>query len=184
MIEDNNILKKFTKDFCQIVQKYTKYVIVSGLVCIATGRVRGTEDIDIIIEKMNFENYKKLHEELLEKFEILSPGDLEVKEIYKEYLCENIPIRFVFPNEIFPNMEFKFAKNLIDIEALKTRQKIKNSFLSNIYFSNIELQIAFKEKYLKSQKDIEDALHLREMFIELIDKNKIKKYEKMIKEVL
>ncbi len=184
MITDNNMLKGFTEKFCKIAAKYSKYVIVSGLVSIATGRVRGTEDVDIIIKRINFETYEKLHEDLLKEFEILSPGDLDVREIYDDYLCKYVPIRFVMPDEIFPNMELKFAKNRIDSEALKTRQKITNSFIPEIYFSNLELQIAFKEEYLKSQKDVEDSMHLREVFSTQINEGKIKEYKKMIREVL
>ena len=51
-VSDINLLNKFTKDFCNIVEKYCKYVVVSGFMAIATGRSRGTEDIDIIIERI------------------------------------------------------------------------------------------------------------------------------------
>jgi hypothetical protein len=42
------------------------------------------------------------------------------------------------------------------------------------------LQIAYKEEVLKSEKDVEDALHLREVFKDVIDEKKIKEYKKLI----
>lgn len=60
MISDTNILNKFTIEFCNIIQKHSRYVIVSGFLAIATGRARGTEDIDILIEK-----YKTICKEYL-----------------------------------------------------------------------------------------------------------------------
>lgn len=43
IVDDKNLLKKFTEDFCYIVEKYSKYAIVLGYVAISTGRSRGTE---------------------------------------------------------------------------------------------------------------------------------------------
>ena len=81
-------------------------------------------------------------------------------------------------------MEFKFSKNEIENLAIKTRKKYKNSLSSNIYFSEINLQIAFKEEYLRSNKDIEDSKHLREIFKNEIDNKKIDELKNLIKEVL
>ncbi len=41
------------------------------------------------------------------------------------------------------------------------------------FFSTIETNIAFKEELLKSLKDLEDARHLRIIYSEKLDKNKI-----------
>jgi hypothetical protein len=54
----------------------------------------------------------------------------------------------------------------------------------DFHISPIELQIAYKENYLKSKKDLEDALHLREVFGNKIDFKKIEKYKKLIKDNL
>ncbi len=48
-IADKNILDKFCEDFCRIVEKHAKYIVVSGFVAISSGRVRATEDIDLIL---------------------------------------------------------------------------------------------------------------------------------------
>ena len=49
------------------------------------------------------------------------------------------------------------------------------------YFSSIEGNIAFKEELLKSDKDMEDARHLRIIYKGKIDENKIEKIKKEIK---
>lgn len=41
-VGNRNILDKFTEDFCNIVDKHAKYIVVSGFVAIASGRVRAT----------------------------------------------------------------------------------------------------------------------------------------------
>ena len=92
LVSNKNILKNFTESFCKIVDRYSDYVIVSGYVAIANGRSRGTEDIDIIVNKCDFDVFSKMIKELKKKFEILSPGNLSDKEIYEEYLLKKIPI--------------------------------------------------------------------------------------------
>jgi len=52
-IEDRTILDEFAEQFCDIVNKHCKYIVCSGFVAIAHGRTRGTEDIDMIVEKLN-----------------------------------------------------------------------------------------------------------------------------------
>ena len=41
-VDDKNILNDFCIKFCRIVEKHAKYIIVSGFVAIASGRVRGS----------------------------------------------------------------------------------------------------------------------------------------------
>lgn len=48
LVSDKNLIFSFTEKFCNIVNNFTDYAIVSGLTAIACGRTRGTEDIDII----------------------------------------------------------------------------------------------------------------------------------------
>ena len=48
-ISDMSILARFCKEFCAIVDKHCKYIIVSGFIAIASGRTRGTEDIRCLV---------------------------------------------------------------------------------------------------------------------------------------
>ena len=50
---DKNLLERFLNDIVFIVEKHARYIVVSGFVAIAHGRIRGTEDIDMIIERLS-----------------------------------------------------------------------------------------------------------------------------------
>lgn len=179
-IEDRTILDDFVEDFCKIVEKHIEYIICSGFVAIAHGRSRATEDIDMIIKKMSKEKFIKLHNELVKSgFECMQSSDSE--EIYETYLINGDSIRYTRKGEFLPEMEVKFIKDELDEEQINSRQKIPFTKL-NVYFSSIESNIAFKEEYLKAQKDLEDARHLRIIYEGKIDENKINEIKKKIKE--
>ena len=81
-INDKTILDKFVEDFCKVVERHVKYVICSGFVAIAHGRTRGTEDIDMIIEKMGLKGFIKLHEDLVKNGFICIHADDSKKDIW------------------------------------------------------------------------------------------------------
>ncbi|TAL56325.1 MAG: hypothetical protein EPN86_02715 [Nanoarchaeota archaeon] len=170
-------LDKFVIDFVKIISKHTKYVLVSGYVSILLGRARMSEDVDIIVPKMDETAVRKLLEDLNKNdFYCLNTE----KEIYS-YLIDKLGVRFAKKGVVIPNMEFKFAKSKIDEIALSKPIKVK---LKNeeLILSNLELQIAFKEQILKSPKDMEDALHLRKIAEKYLDESLLKKYEVMLNE--
>lgn len=159
-----NSLDNFVISFTSILNKLNiKYVVVSGYVSILFGRNRTSEDVDLIIEKINLDNFKALWIELYKEFECLNTDT--VKEAYEEYLLKETSIRFSKKQEYLPNMEVKFPNsedNPLDIVSLKERKEV---LLNNnkLFISPLELQMAFKF-FLGSEKDIEDALYLYEMF--------------------
>jgi len=170
-------LDKFTIDFTNILKNYTKYVIISGYVAILLGRARASEDVDIIIPKIDFSEFKKLYDDLKKNnFYCLNVED--VTTVYS-YLKDNLAVRFAKNDTIIPNIEMKWIKNEFDKIALdKTIDvKIKNQ---KIFISHLELQIAFKEVVLKSPKDIEDAQHMREVAKKYLDNKLITKYIEML----
>lgn len=168
-----NELDKFVFKFVKIMEKYTDYVIVSGYVAILLGRSRTTEDIDVFIKKMSFEKFNKFYEKLKKNnFWCLNSGN--IKEIY-EYLYDGYSVRFAIKNQTTPNFEIKFAKKLLDLESFKDRVDVITS-IGILKISSLERQIAFKRYYLKSDKDIEDAEYIENVFKENIDKEKINKY--------
>ena len=57
-------LDLFVRDFLDILKKYSDYLIVSGFVSISTGRVRGTEDIDVFVPLLDENKFKRLFEDL------------------------------------------------------------------------------------------------------------------------
>lgn len=178
-VEDKYILKNFCSSFCKVVEKHTKYIIVSGFVAIASGRARGTEDIDMIISKLKKEDFLRLHKELAKVgFVAMQSDDAHI--LYEDYLRDKLSIRYTTKNQLLPEMEVKFAKDTLDEYQLQTRVKLPLTGL-DVWFSSINMNVAFKEELLKSPKDIEDARHLRVVYSELIDEKEIKKIKQMIK---
>jgi succinate dehydrogenase flavin-adding protein (antitoxin of CptAB toxin-antitoxin module) len=177
-VSDKNILIKFIKDFVRVIDaSNVKYIIVSGFVAIAHGRSRGTEDIDMIIEKLSEKEFSELHENLLNNgFECLQEDEAE--EIY-EYLDDNTSVRYVRKGEFLPEMELKFAKDKLDEYQLENRVKLPLTNM-DFYFSSIENNIAFKEELLKSPKDIADAKHLRIIYENEIDEEEVKRIKELI----
>lgn len=180
-IGDRNILDKFAEDFCNIVEKHCRYIVVSGFVAISHGRTRATEDIDLIIEKIDLNTFEKLHKDLASNgFECLQSENFQT--LFEIYLKEGISIRYVRKGQMLPEMEMKLAKDSLDEMQIETRVKLPLTGL-DIYFSSIEMNIAFKEELLKSDKDILDAKQLREVYLDKIDEAAIDKIKKLIKKL-
>ncbi|MBS3170761.1 hypothetical protein J4223_03185 [Candidatus Woesearchaeota archaeon] len=177
---ERNILDQFCIDFCKIVEQHCKYIIVSGFVAISSGRTRATEDIDMIIEKLSIEKYKRLHEDLIQAGFICVQED-SAEEIYS-YLTDNTSVRYIKNNNPLPEMEIKFVKDKLDEFQIQTRIKLPLTGL-DVWFSSINMNIAFKEEYLKSEKDLKDAVHLRKVYPELVNEHEINNIKKLIKEL-
>jgi len=158
-------IDQFVLDFIDAAQNYGRYVIVSGYVSILFGRSRGTEGIDIIIERIDSTRFHSLHGSLVfNGFYFLNP---ESESGLFEILEEGLGIRAAIERTIIPNIEIKFAKDDFDKYSLENRQRVLVN--NNILFiSPLELQIPYK-LWLGSEKDIEDAIFLWELFKETID---------------
>lgn len=178
-VEDRTILDVFAEDFAEIVEKYCRYIIVSGFVAISHGRARGTDDIDMIIEKIPKEIFEKMHNELMKNnFECIQSDNSNV--LFEDYLNTGVSIRYRRIGEFLPEMELKFAKDSLDEYQLTTRKKFPLTS-TELYFSSIESNIAFKEELLKSPKDVDDARHLRIAYKGEISEDEIKHIKKEIK---
>jgi len=169
-----NILDRFCLEFKGIVEKYTEYIVVSGFVVISSGRTRATEDIDMIIRRIPLEKFKKMHKELSKTFECFQSDNPD--EIYS-YLDDNLSVRYAYPDKPIPQMELKFVKDPLDDYQFQTKTKLKLTGL-DIWFSSVEMNIAFKEGLLKSDKDMEDAKHLRLVYE--VDEKEIQKIKNML----
>ncbi len=177
-ISDRSILDRFCEEFCEILEKYCKYIVVSGFLVIASGRTRGTEDIDVIMERIPLEKFTHLFAELKEHgFSCMQSS--HAKEAY-EYLVDNTSIRFSRQSMPLPEMEIKFAKDILDQIQLQTRVKLPLTGLE-VWFGTVNATIAFKEEYLKSTKDLEDAQYLRIIYKEMIDEQEINQWKAMIR---
>lgn len=182
-IDDKTILDKFAVKFCKIVEKHAPYIICSGFVAIAHGRTRATEDIDMIIERLSKEKFIRLHKALAKAGFVCMQSD-NPENIYSDYLKLGESIRYVEDREGLPppEMEVKFVKDDLDEKQLKERIKMPLTEL-DIYFSPVEWNIAFKEELLKTEKDMEDAKHLRIIYSSNIDEDKIREIKIGIKKI-
>ena len=173
-----NSLDKFTIDFADILNRLSiKYVLVSGYVSILFGRNRSSEDVDIFIEDIDFKRFQLLWNELNKVFECIITTD--VNEAYDEYLTKYYALRFSKKSKFIPNIEVKFSKIDLDKWALDNRKMVVlNSH--TLFISPLELQISFK-LYLGSQKDIEDALFLYNLFKENLDMPLLKEFNQKLK---
>lgn len=177
MTDYTNILDEFAIKFSKIIEKYTEYIIVSGFVAISSGRTRATEDIDMIIKPMDKITFKKLHHELTKNnFTCIQSKSSD--SIY-DYLSKFTPVRYIDGDMPLPEMELKFARDELDEYQFKTKTKLKLTGL-DLWFSNINVNIAFKEHLLTSQKDMQDAKHLRIVYEELVSQDEIKKVTELI----
>lgn len=157
-------LDKFVLETLEFID--FRYVIVNGYIPILFGRSRGTEDVDIIIEKMSYENFFGFCEKLTKNgYWFLNSEN--PKELF-EMLEEGDSIRLAKRDMVIPNMELKFPKNKYDNYSLQnSRIVVMNS--NQLRISSLEIQIPYKF-YLGSEKDIEDALYLYDLFSKSIDK--------------
>lgn len=176
---DQSDLDNFALDFIKILRKHTKYVIVSGYVSILLGRSRASEDIDVIIPKVDFKTFQPIYKDILKNGFICLNAE-EDKSVFS-YLKEGSAVRFAKKDKIIPNIEFKCIKNKFEKIALDKSITAKLP-KGELRISPLELQIAFKKEVLKSPKDLEDARHLEKIAESYLDNKMIEKYREMLRE--
>ena len=163
-----NKLDRFVINFCSLLEKYTKYVIVSGYVSIVLGRSRATEDVDLLVPRMEFSNFVEMFNNFLNKgYDCINTTN--PKEAFE--MLDETAIRFFKQGNPLPNIEFKFIKNDLDEYSFENRLKLVLNE-GTLFISPLELQIAYK-LFLSSEKadkDIEDARHLYKIFQDKINK--------------
>ena len=178
-IEDKVIsaLDRFVLGFINLLEKYTDYVIVSGYVPILFGRSHGTEDIDILVKHFDKDVFTKFYDLLIKKgYYFLNPKN--VHGLY-EMLGEGLGIRAAKKDTIIPNVELKFVKNDFDDFSIDKKVKVVLSGKKYLFISPLELEIPYK-LYLGSDKDIEDAVYLWDIFSDKIDKVILNKFMKKL----
>lgn len=138
-----------------------EYVVVSGYIAILTGRSRSTEDVDIVIERLDADAVGGLAATLEEEgywgmtTPLASLGDA---------LERGDRVRIAEVDEMFPNFELWFVDSDIEREAL-ARSITARVDDRSVQISPIELQIAYKLQLAEGIgttdcRDFEDALHL------------------------
>jgi hypothetical protein len=166
-------LDEFVVDFINILRKYCNYVVISGYIPIFFGRTRGTEDVDVFIDYVDKKTFVSFYNDLVKNnYYFLNPED--ENGLY-EMLTDKLGIRTAKKDTIIPNMEMKFIKDDIDRFTLNNRVKVTVNKKSNLFISPIEVEIPYK-LYLGSEKDIEDALYLWDIFQNDLDKKLMNRF--------
>jgi hypothetical protein len=173
----------FVKKFLDTLKKHTGYLVVSGFVSIASGRARGTEDVDILIPIMPEKEFSKLFNDLIQNGFWCYQGDT-ASEVYDN--MKNLDsLRFAKHNEIFPNIELVPFDEKKKAKSFEFSNPIKIKIdVFEFKIPPLEFEILYKEIILKGKKDIEDARHLRAFFSDILKKEKFKKYEPIIRSEL
>lgn len=171
-------LDNLVLNFVKILEKYADYVIISGYVSILLGRTRITEDVDLFIKKISFDEFSKLYEGLKNGGFWCINAD-KVKEVFS-FLEDGLAIRFARIGESVPNFEVKFPKRDVDRETFNDFVTVKLGD-EKLKISSLERQIAFKKYFLGSDKDVEDALHIEKTFKDKINYNEIERLNKIIR---
>jgi len=171
-------LDRFVLDFIGILEKNVDYVIISGYVSIILGRTRTTDDIDLFIKKISKEKLSNIYRGLRGAgFWCLNT---ESADEMHSFLNNKMAVRFSRKGYSVPNFEVKFPKD-------KTDEETFNDFITIILpkgklkISSLERHIAFKKYYLGSDKDVEDAIYIEELFKGKIDYGKVNKIKEFIK---
>lgn len=165
-----NDFDKFTIHLTKLLGKLKlEYVLISGYVALLFGRTRMTEDIDLFLERISFEKFKQLWDELIPEYECLNINN--AREAYEEYLLKGLAVNFSIKNQYSLRMEVKFPKTEADKWTLNNRKKVTLNEAS-VYISPLEMQIAYKLRLGRkgNEKDIEDAKHLYNLFKDELDK--------------
>ena len=168
-------LDEFVFDFLHVLDKYCTYVIISGYLPIFFGRSRGTEDVDVFIDHIDEQTFIRFYNELVkENYYFLNPED---KHGLYEMLTENLGIRAAKKESIIPNIEMKFTKDDIDRFTMENRMEVHVANTNRFFIAPLEVEIPYK-LYLGSEKDIEDAVYLWEIFQKYINKKLIHRFMK------
>ena len=174
-------LDKLVLRFISIVQKHVKYVIILGYISILLGRSRATEDVDVFIQPLSYDAFVNLYDDL--KSHGFWCINAEAPEDVYSYLKEFEAARFAEDGMTIPNFEVKFPKRTIDEETF-TDAPIDVIVPGGIIkVSSLERQVAFKKYFLKSEKDLEDARHIEEIFRGKLDQVKINKLKDAIERI-
>jgi len=157
-----NQLDELAIGFSDILGQFDiDHVYIAGYVSILAGRARSTEDVDVLIERIDEATADELAATLDERG-FWGPA-MPLTSMY-EMLNNGDNIWVAPEDQITPHLEVKFTRDKFD------RVSLQNAITARIRdkavpIGPLELQIAYK-LHLSAQKDIEDAVHLYTLFEE------------------
>ncbi len=142
------------------------HAFISGYVAILTGRSRGTEDIDLLLEQVDGGSIDRLADTLREH-DMWGPA-MPLSRM-DEMLVDHIWV--ARDGEMLPRLEMKCVSDRFD-EASVANRIPAHIGDATIPVGPIELQIAYK-LWMGSRIDVEDALHLFGLFEESLSAAKL-----------
>jgi hypothetical protein len=167
-----NQLDELAISFSEILGQFNiKHVYIAGYVAILAGRARSTEDIDVLIERIDKETATELAATLAEEG-FWGPA-MPLASMY-EMLDHGDNIWVAPDDQITPHLEVKFTRDEFDRASLQQAISARISD-ATLPIGPLELQIAYK-LYLSGQKDIEDAVHLYTLFEESLSVGRLEEW--------
>lgn len=155
-----NELDELAMRFSEILDGLAiEHVFVAGYVTILAGRSRGTEDIDVLVERLGRDEVAALVDEL-ERHDLWGPAT--PLQRMGEMLEDHIWIART--GEVIPHLEVKYVSDRFDRASLSNRIAASVGG-ATIPIGPIELQIAYKLR-LGTRTDLEDAAHLHRLLEE------------------
>ncbi len=149
-----------------------KYVIVSDYVAVLLGRERKIGDVDFLISNVTFEKFLKFWLEIENTYECLNTDD--PIDAYNGYLKNYHAIRITLKRNSFPNLKIKFVKDDYERFSLKYRRTVRLGD-KTLFISAPETEIPYRLSR-GSEKDIEDARFLFNLFKEEINMVLLEKF--------
>lgn len=171
-------LDKFVLKFVKILEKQKiRYVMCNNISAYFFGIAEINENVDMYVEKFDFQKFKELSKTLEEKgFWFINSDDGE--ELFG-MLQDNLSVRIAEKDKVIPNIEMKFPKK--DTDFLSLSQPLQVDLNKNILFTSpLELQVAYKF-LLGSEKDIEDAVYIYNTFKEILNRKSMMELMKKLK---
>lgn len=148
-----------------------RHVYVAGYVAILTGRPRTTQDVDVLLERLDESRTERLVEELREAG-MWGPA-MPLDDMY-EMLANGDNIWVAPEEQVIPHVEAKFVRDETGRAALQNAVTARIATAA-IPVGPLELEIAYK-LYLASRKDFEDAVHLFTLFEESLRTEELERW--------
>jgi len=165
-------------DFSDILKRNDiRHVLISGYIPILFGKNGEIEDIDILIQNISFEKFLKLWLEIENTYECKNTND--PVDAYNAYLKNYHSVSISKKESHLPYLKLKIIKNEIDRYVLKYR-KILRLGERHLYISPVEMEISYNLSRA-SEKEIEDARYLYNLFNEKLDTGLMDRYLKELK---
>ncbi|MFB6219134.1 MAG: hypothetical protein ABEH77_08170 [Halobacteriaceae archaeon] len=149
------------------------HVYVLGYVVVLAGRSRATEDIDVLLERLEAEQVDELATRLRDEG---FWGPAMPLDSMDEMLADDGHVWVARDGEMVPRLEVKFVRDEVD------RASLENSLTATIGSDGVELpvgplelQIAYK-LFLGSRTDFEDAVHLYALFEETLSTDDLRRW--------